>query len=234
MTFERQTETIMSIVSKDMIVGEWELLCSTSISNDGFNIPDIFNQGPFKDICESITKTLNRYWKVEQHINYNIDCIDHIITYNPPSELKDMIDNLPEQLTSLNINPLQVSASKLSLVHEASVIDDNDKLLKIQLSLSKIILNIAGRSTLLDPAGKDIAEMAIPLGQFMNGGVFETTYVDDTLRISRGKAQNVIDEQLRVFIKKSPTSSTCTIDDDEFIDPDFDNGSDAPSDVEIV
>ena len=78
MTFERQAETIMPIlVSKDMVVGEWELLCTTLISNDGFNIPDIFNQGPFKDICESITKTLNRYWKVEQHINYGIDRIDH-------------------------------------------------------------------------------------------------------------------------------------------------------------
>lgn len=236
MTFERQTETTMMPISKDMVVGEWELLCTTSISNDGLSIPDIFNQGPFKDIRESITKTTNKYWKVEQHINYGIDRIDHIVTYNPPSELKDMIDNLPEQLTSLNINPLQVSTSKLSLVHKASVIDDNDKLLKIQLSLSKIVLNVAGRSTILDPAGKDIAEFPIPLGQFLNGGTFETTYVDDTLRISRGQAQNFLDEQLRVFIKKSTTSSTSSIDVDEFIDPEFDNNNnvDAPSDVEIL
>ena len=146
-----------------------------------------------------------------------------------------MIDNLPEQLTSLNIYPLQVSASKLSLVHKASIVDD-PLLLKTQLSLSKIVLNIAGRSTILDPAGRDIAEIPIPsLGQFIQGSIFETTYADDTLRISRGQAQNFIDEQLRVFIKKSTTSSTSTIDVDEFIDPEFDNNgnADAPSDVEI-
>lgn len=232
-TFERQATSMTP--TKDLMKGEWELLCTTSISNDGIDIPDIFKQGPLKTIRDSIRKTANRYWKVEQHINENVDRIDHVLEYDPPSELKDLIDNLPEQLTSFNINPLQVSKSKLSLVHKASIENEMNPF-KIKLSLSKIVFNVAGTSTILDPSGKDIAQIPIPLGEFLNSGDFDTSYVDDNLRISRGK-QGFIEEQVRVFIKKGSGRSTPTNDNadfEEYIDPEFDSDIESPSDVEVL
>jgi PAP_fibrillin len=141
---------------------------------------------------------------------------------------------------------LSVSTSKLVLIHKANV-ESTQNPLKIGLSLKSVVLNVAGTSTFLDPNGKDITGINIPLGDFLNAGSFETTYMDGELRISRGKS--VAGDQLRVFLRRGRVDDDLAVqeikdgvpvgqgvdaelDVDEVVDPDFDNL--APSDVEDV
>lgn len=239
---------------KEELLGDWELVCTTATSMEGIDTSRLpfFDVGPLKQIRDSIRKTTNKYLTVVQRIRsedddgITMDRIDHVLEYQPPAELRDVLDNLPEQLTSLNINPLQVSRSKLILIHKASVVEESDPL-QIQLSLKGIVLNVAGTSTFLDPSGKDVSAINLPLGEFLNAGSFETTYMDQDLRVSRGK-QGLVD-QLRVFVRAGRVADDAAIreirnsktsvgmgvdadvDVDETVDPEF-SPAESPSDVE--
>jgi len=100
------------------------------------------------------------------------------------------------------------------LKHKAEVVIDS-KPLKVKMNLDAIILNVAGTSQNLKPEGDDVLGLNIPnIGEFMtNSGSFNTTYVDDTLRISRGKVGKV--DQLRVFTKIVDETPTITDTDTE-------------------
>jgi len=214
-------------------VGNWTLLCTTSTTNEGIDttkVPDFFRQGPLEKIRESIRRTLNDYLEVQQLIRSTkedgtIDRIDHVLEYRPPKQLRDVLDNLPEQLNKVNINPLSVSKSKLILIHKATV--ESTVPLTTKLALQSIVLNVAGTSNVLDPKGKDILGLNLPLGEFLNSGTFETTYMDDTMRISRGKLGFV--DQLRVFVREGtedaiPKRDVQVMDVD--MDPEFSERSD--------
>ncbi len=131
------------------LIGNWTLLCSTasaSLQNgpldkingiDTSKIP-FFNEGPIKYIRDTLNKSL----KVQQVIRAEttpgiINRVDHVLQYVPPDTLSEFLENIPDNLKSLNINPLQVSQSKVILVHKAEVESINP--LNTKLSLSSII-----------------------------------------------------------------------------------------------
>jgi hypothetical protein len=258
-TLESTSEPPSPDTYREHFLGDWTLLCTTAVGNEGVDtksLPFLNTNGPIKSIRDSIKKTVNKYLTVQQKIRSEgydgeIDRVDHVLEYQPPEELQEVLDNLPEQLTSLNINPLHVSKSKLVLVHKASV--ESVTPLKTKLNLKSIVLNVAGTSTFLEPDGKDVAGINFPLGEFLQTGTFETTYMDRSLRISRGKLGLV--DQLRIFertnrVKKEQAYQEIIdsdvslgqgvdagMDVDEVVDPGFaddeqDNAVEAPSDVE--
>jgi len=177
------------------------LLCSTATNADGVDTSKIpfLKQGPLKSIRDYINRSL----KVEQRIRNmtdsgTVDRIDHVLEYQPPDTLKQLLDNLPDALTSLNINPLHISQGNVTLIHKARV-DSVTPVLRTSISLESIVLSVAGTTQFLDPNGSDLVGVNVPLGEFLNAGSFDTTYMDDDIRISRGKL-GVVD-QLRVFVR---------------------------------
>lgn len=201
------------------IVGEWTLMCTTSTTGpsiDKSKLPSFITEGPLADLRQKIQANANRSVKVQQICKLGedgkLDRVDHVIEYSPPKKLQDIFDNLPEQLTGVDINPLDVSKSKFSLIHKAEVDADERKM---KLSLKSVVLNVAGTSTVLDPNGADLVGINVPLGEFLSSAEFETTYMDNTLRVSRGK-QGFVDV-LRVFVREDEEVTVAPV---EIVDTD--------------
>jgi hypothetical protein len=200
-----------------LMIGTWDLVSTTSTTTAGIDT-STFLQGPLKQLTDKISSTTNKYVTVQQKIKADdvgtIYRVDHVLQYKPPKALTELFDNLPTPLATLNVNPLDVSNSKIVLVHKATQSGTDPA--KISLTLTSVILNVAGNSTYLDPAGKDITSINLPLTEFLGGGAFTTTYVDDEVRISRGKQAGL--DVLRVFVKRPPEPAMATATNDDTTD----------------
>merc|ERR1712151_332527 len=187
------------------MIGDWKLLCtmntpkfatSSISSKTKFKIPDFFKNPVQEKITESVEVT-QRIRCIEDD-NY-IDRVDNIIEFTPFS-LDDLISS-----ASLNLNPFEVTKTKVTLAHKAEV-QSIKPVLRTKIALQSVILTVAGSSQYLDAQGADILGVNLPLGDFLNAGSFDTTYVDEDIRISRGSAG--LFDQLRVFVRKDSSNES--------------------------
>lgn len=77
------------------------------------------------------------------------------------------------------------------------------------------IVNVAGTSQFLESDGKDVLGINSPLKEFQ-AGTFETTYLDDNLRISRTTTSSV--DQLRVYVRSEPEEISVDNLDEEYFE----------------
>jgi PAP_fibrillin len=241
----------VSLPTFDALLGEWTLLCSTSslstaaaaTSSPLADLKTALQESPlvqpWNEIRNTVVKASNKYVSVQQIIQS--DRVDHVISYTPPSKLADLVPELPDVLQSLDLNPLQLNQVKATLVHAASIVPTVTPV-TVEIKLKSIVLNVAGQASVLNlPAdGKDVLDLQLPppiQTEFFstNTGRFETTYVDETLRISRSKLLGV--DQLRIFVRNvaaaAPTQTDAVNEPEEQVDEASESNDDAdvsPSD----
>jgi len=202
---------------RESMIGDWKLLCT--MNTPKFTTPSITNKSPFEipdwlrtnPVQEKIRESVEVIQRIRCIGGGNlIDRVDNIIAFSPFS-----IEELVSSSTSFNLNPLEVSKSKVTLAHKAEV-QSIKPVLRTKISLESIILTVAGASQYLDPQGADILGLNVPLGEFLNAGSFDTTYVDEDIRISRGSAG--LFDQLRVFARIETTTEEEVVEEEEVED----------------
>jgi len=195
---------------KEMLIGDWELIATTrQLSN--IKASDITKNLPFNiktppKLSDSIRNSVTVLQRIRTDGNgdgstTDINRIDHVIEYTPLT-LSDLIpESSPlSAIRNLNLNPLEVSQSKVVLIHNAEI-ESVEPALRTKLGLKSVILNVAGKSQYLEADGADIFGLNIPsLGDFANSGCFDSTYVDENVRVSKGTIGFL--EEVRVFVRK--------------------------------
>lgn len=192
-----------SDLSEPLIIGEWELVATSRKTPLDAAVLNKNKDSSFLLPKLKLNPKIKNSIKVTQRIRSNqdiIDRVDNIIEF----------DNTSTNLLPAFLNPLSIDQSKIILIHKARV--ETFVPFRTKVALQSIVLNIAGQSQNLDPKGADIFGLNIPsLNEWMNSGEFDTTYVDESVRVSRGTI-GFLDET-RVFIRKGVALSDLHVDD---------------------
>jgi len=215
--------------SEPLSVGDWELVATSRKTTldlvNGAIDTNGNGGGTKKNGIPKLNPTIKNSINVTQRIRslkdptcQTIDRIDNVISINS-SELFS-----PSFLPTF-LNPLEISNSKVILVHNAKV--QSFVPYRTKLSLSSVVLNVAGKKMNLDPDGADVFGLNIPsLNEWMYAGEFDTVYVDEEVRVCRGTIGVL--EETRVFVKSGVSlDDLCDFDVDVDVEEKMD-AEDAP------
>lgn len=215
---EAAVPATLTKAEQDMSVGDWELICTARKPTRGlpseptklslpFNLPKPPNPTALQDTVRKSVSVVQRI-RVSEEDEDVIDRVDNVIEYTPLN-IKDVIpeDSPLKAIRGWNVNPLEVSKSKVTLIHKAEV-ESLTPVYRTKIGLKSVVVTVAGTSQYLEPDGADLLGLNIPsLGDFLNSGTFDTVYVDDDVRICKGSIAGVVDE-LRVFVRKESSIET--------------------------
>ena len=230
----------MSTAEQDLLLGEWDLVCtarapklplqnidrtsskSTSSNEKKESIFDLLPKPP--KLQDSIRNSLSVRQRIrakesssdeedDNEPSNDITRVDHVLEYTPLTLSQLIPESSPlAKIRSWNVNPLEVSKSKVTLIHTASV-ESTSPVFRTKLNLQSVVVTVAGTSSYLDPNGADLLGLNIPsIGEWSNSGYFDTTFVDESLRISRGSTLGW--EELRVFVKTPKSEHVDIVDVD--------------------
>eukprot|EP00551_Chaetoceros_affinis_P006764 CAMPEP_0203673616 /NCGR_PEP_ID=MMETSP0090-20130426/13262_1 /ASSEMBLY_ACC=CAM_ASM_001088 /TAXON_ID=426623 /ORGANISM="Chaetoceros affinis, Strain CCMP159" /LENGTH=451 /DNA_ID=CAMNT_0050539313 /DNA_START=26 /DNA_END=1381 /DNA_ORIENTATION=- len=209
----------MTEKEKDLLLGDWELV-ATSRKITSINVPKK-SELPFElksppKLSDSIRNSITVLQRIRSTSEESdeIDRVDHVIQYKPLT-LSDLIpeDSPLSAIRSFNLNPLEVSKGKVILVHNAEI-ESVEPTLRTKLGLRSVVVNVAGTSQYLEADGEDILGLNIPsLGDFANGGSFDSTYVDENVRVSRGTLGFL--EETRLFVREGFDVDSALISEEE-------------------
>ena len=217
--------------SEPLMLGEWTLVATSRKTAFGTSSSSSANGNKKKKMSlpklnpkiKNSIKVTQRIRSTEDESLNTINRIDNVIEF----------DNTMTKLLPSFLNPLQIDQSKLILVHKAKV--ESFVPFRTKLALQSIVLNIAGQSKNLplgldlDPDGADVFGLNIPsLSEWMNAGDFDTTYVDQDVRVSRGTIGLV--EMTRVFVRQGSNLMEYNQD----VDMDIEVDADADADVQTI
>jgi len=200
-------------------IGDWELVCtsrgpiisSSEEDKDKKNVPMLpFGIPEPPAVADSIRKSISILQRIVSEKDSNtINRVDNVIEYTPLTLQQLIPEQSPLQfIRELNINPLEVSRTKLTLVHNAEV-ESLVPVFRTKISLKTVTLTVAGTSQFLNTQGAEILGLNVPsLGEFLNSGGFDTTYVDERVRISRGTIGFL--NEVRVFVRKGWSADSIT------------------------
>jgi len=213
--------------SRQLMIGEWTLLCTTNTPSrtasgtrkkNGINLPFKLPQPPYNPLQDKIRNSFEITQRIRspedeqgegesgldvKRKETTINRIDNIIEFTPfVNTLEDILgERSPlNAFKDVKLNPLEVSKSKATLIHDAKV-QSVSPVLRTKISLKSVVLTVAGTSQFLEAEGADVLGLNVPFGDFSSAGsLFDTIYVDETMRVTRGTT-NFLDE-LRVFMRK--------------------------------
>lgn len=110
---------------QNLYQGDWVLLCTTvatEMSGIDTSMIPFLNEGPLKKARQSLDRSVKVLQRIRSTTKTTtVDRVDHVIEFMPPSTLSEVLENLPEALKSLNLNPLELTKSTVTLVHKAEV-----------------------------------------------------------------------------------------------------------------
>lgn len=231
---------------RDYMLGDWTLIATANVPSRLFagettvGVYDTDETRTTKEL-NPIQKAIQRTINVTQRIRSTdddessktgmiINRVDNVIELTPLTTLDGILPTDSPLTSSLNkvldiVNPFKVQKAKIVLIHKATV-ESIQPVLRTKIAYTSTVINVAGGDNTsssssspfikLDPNGEDIFGINNVLGEFLNVGIFDTPYVDDTVRLSR--TSGPVSEQLRVFVRQQGASSlllTSNDDDDK-------------------